>query len=73
MDLNIIQSMKRLIFPDETITCNCGFKGNLRKMEKHFKNTWTWNQTEAVPTRDVSMWSEIVSAINKHDHTRVLN
>jgi hypothetical protein len=34
--------MKNVIFPDETITCECGFKGDLKKMEKHFKNTWTF-------------------------------
>ena len=54
------KGMKRLIFPDEAITCECGFKGNLRKMEKHFKNTWTFNRTE------------LVSAVNKHGHTRSL-
>ena len=53
--------MKNVIFPDEIITCDCGFKGGLIKMAKHFKNTWTWNQTE------------LVSAVNKHGHTRVLN
>jgi len=34
--------MKRLIFPDEALNCECGFKGNLKQMEKHFKNTWTF-------------------------------
>ena len=27
--------MKNVIFPDEAITCECGFKGDLKK-------TWKW-------------------------------
>lgn len=36
------KGMKRLIFPDEAITCECGFKGNLKQTETHFSRKWTF-------------------------------
>ncbi len=55
--------MKNVIFPDEAITCECGFEGTLAQITKHFKKTWEWvydKETE-------------IGGINKHGHTRVLN
>tara|TARA_R110000744_G_scaffold352066_1_gene458097 strand:+ start:158 stop:334 length:177 start_codon:yes stop_codon:yes gene_type:complete len=34
--------MKSIIYPDEAITCDCGFKGNLKQMETHFSRKWTF-------------------------------
>jgi len=55
------KGMKNVIFTDDKITCECGYTGNFKQMEKHFKNTWTFVKTD------------IVSGMNKHGHTRALN
>jgi hypothetical protein len=50
--------MKNVIFPDEAITCECGFEGTLTQITKHFKKTWEWvydKETE-------------IGGINKHGH-----
>ena len=53
--------MENILFSDEVFTCECGFKGNFLQIEKHFKNTWTFVNTE------------LVSGVNKHGHTRARN
>lgn len=56
--------MKNVIFTDDIITCECGFKGNLKQMTKHFEKTWDY------VSREDSVDLHNSPGINKNGHVR---